>query len=477
MIQFYFRSVSSFLSLKIIIAAISLTSLQATEANFCLLERMFYLTKGGIIHYMDSSHLTSIILFFACLLISAYFSSSETAFTSLSAVRLKNEAEKGDKKARQAIKLQERFEPLLSTVLIGNNLVNIASSAIATVFFVNIFPVYGATVATITTTVLMLLFSEITPKLLAKLAPEQVAKFSAPILRFVMFIFSPLVWLLSKWQEGFKRLISVDGEQSISEAELLSLVDEARVEGSIENEEHSLVKAAIEFDDVDISSILTPRVDVVGVDIEDSDEKIEQTFEHNVYSRLVVYEETIDNVIGVLHEKDFHRYLRAKERKESKVSTIAGLLSEVLYVPPTIKLADLLKMMQRDKNHLAIVVDEYGGTLGLATMEDALEELVGEIWDETDVVQQEIETIEEGKTYKIRGTYSLDKLFNLLNIQNKEEWLSNTVSGFVIEQLEKVPKVNDSFTFDHLYVKVLDVQKRRVNKVLVEKLPAKEDEQ
>jgi len=424
---------------------------------------------------MDSSQLTSIFLFFTCLLFSAYFSSSETAFTSLSTVRLKNQAKAGNKRAEETIKLREKFEPLLSTVLIGNNLVNIASSAIATVFFVNISPVYGATIATITTTFLMLLFSEITPKLLANLAPEQVAKFSTPILRLTMFLFSPLIWLLSKWQLFIKKLIPFKNAQSISEAELLSLVDEARVEGSIENEEHNLVKAAIEFDDVDVSSILTPRVDILGVDIEESDEKIEQIFEYNVYSRLIIYEETIDNVIGVLHEKDFHKYLRVKERNKSKIPTIAGLLSEVLFVPPTMKLSDLLKIMQRDKKHMAIVADEYGGTLGLATMEDALEELVGEIWDETDIVQEEVETIKKGQAYKISGAYSLDKLFNLFNIHNDEEWLSNTVSGFIIEQLEKVPEVNDSFIFDNLFVKVLNVQQRRVTEVFVEKIRSEEN--
>ncbi|MDN6639422.1 MAG: hemolysin family protein [Tetragenococcus sp.] len=424
---------------------------------------------------MDSSQLTSIILFIICILLSAYFSSSETAFTSLSKIRLKNEAKDGDKRAGETMKLQEKFEALLSTVLIGNNLVNIAGSAIATVFFVNLFPRYGATIATIATTVLLLLFSEIAPKLLAKLAPERVAKLSTPILKLLMFLFKPLVWLLSQWQQFVKKLVPVGATQSISEEELLSLVDEAQMEGSIEYDERRLVKAAIEFDDVDVSSILTPRVDVMGIDIEESDEKIEQVFEQNVYSRLIVYEETIDNVIGVLHEKNFHRYLRVKTRKDSKVPTIESLLSEVLFVPPTMKLSDLLKMMQRDKNHMAVVVDEYGGTLGVATMEDALEELVGEIWDETDVVQKEVEVVEEGKTYKIKGSYSLDKMFDLFNIHTNEEWLSNTVSGFVIEQLEKVPATNDSFVFDHLYFTVLNAQNRRVNEVLIEKLPFDED--
>lgn len=419
---------------------------------------------------MDSSQISSIIIFFIFVLCSAYFSSSETAFTSLSRIRLKNEAKSGDRRANQALDLQEKFESLLSTVLIGNNVVNIASSAIATVFFLEIFPTYGATISTIVTTVSLLIFGEITPKLLAKLSPEKVAKFSAPILNILMFVLKPVVWLFNLWQEFVKKMVGVESSESISEEELLSFVDEARTEGSIEYEEHRLVKAAIEFDDVDVESILTPRVDVVGVDIEDSDEEIEREFEQNRFSRLIVYDGSVDDVVGVLHEKDFRRYLKAKSKNQLKVSSIINLLANVLFVPPVMSLSDLLRIMQREKNHMAIVVDEHGGMIGIATMEDALEELVGEIWDETDIVRKEVKMIDEDQEYLIKGSYSLEKMFKLFNLENVDEWLSNTVSGFIIEQVERVPQTYDSFEFHDLKFTVTEAHQRRVNEVKVERL-------
>lgn len=417
---------------------------------------------------MDSGHITSIIIFFICIILSAYFSSSETAFTSARAVKLKTEAKNGDRSAARAVKLQNRFEEVLSTILIGNNLVNIASSSVATIFFVSFYPTYGATISTIVTTIILLLLAEITPKLLAKLAPEKIAKLSSPILEILLVIFKPLVWLLTQWQRMIKKILPVSSVNALSEEELLSFVDEARVDGSIEHEEHRLVKAAIEFDDVDVSTILTPRVDVIGVDIEDSDDKIESTFDQHPFSRLIVYDESVDNVVGVLHQKDFHRYLRAKHRNQLRVKSVINLVSEVLYVPPVIKLSDLLRLMQRNKNHMAVVVDEHGGMTGIATMEDALEELVGEIWDETDVVENEIEELDEDvETYLVKGTYSIEKLLTQLELNLSEDWISNTVSGFVIEQLERVPKSNDSFQYEGYEFIVLDAQKRRVNEVLI----------
>lgn len=417
---------------------------------------------------MDSAHITSIIIFFICIILSAYFSSSETAFTSARAVKLKTEAKNGDRSAARAVKLQNRFEEVLSTILIGNNLVNIASSSVATIFFVSFYPTYGATISTIVTTIILLLLAEITPKLLAKLAPEKIAKLSSPILEILLVIFKPLIWLLTQWQRMIKKILPVSSVNALSEEELLSFVDEARVDGSIEHEEHRLVKAAIEFDDVDVSTILTPRVDVIGVDIEDSDDKIESTFDQHPFSRLIVYDESVDNVVGVLHQKDFHRYLRAKHRNQLRVQSVINLVSEVLYVPPVIKLSDLLRLMQRNKNHMAVVVDEHGGMTGIATMEDALEELVGEIWDETDVVENEIEELDEDvETYLVKGTYSIEKLLTQLELNLSEDWISNTVSGFVIEQLERVPKSNDSFQYEGYEFIVLDAQKRRVNEVLI----------
>jgi len=392
-------------------------------------------------------------------------------------VRLQKDVKEGDKRAKKVLNLQEKFESLLSTILIGNNLVNVASSAIATVFFMEIFPTYGPIISVIVTTALLLIFGEITPKLFGRLSPGTVAKLSTPSLNALMLILKPIVWVLDTWKRFIKRLVQAEESETISEEELLSFVDEARVEGSIEYEEHRLVKAAIEFDDVDVESILTPRVDVVGIDIEDSDEEIERVFEQNSFSRLIVYDDSVDDVVGVLHEKDFHRYLKAKAKNQLKVSTIINLLSDVLFVPPVMPLSDLLRVMQRDKNHMAVVVDEHGGMIGISTMEDALEELVGEIWDETDVVKKEIEEIEKDKIYLIKGTYSLDKLFNLFNLEDSDEWLSNTVSGFVIEQLEKVPTTNDQFEYEYLLFTVTKAQNRRVKEVRVERLEQSDDKE
>lgn len=227
---------------------------------------------------MDSQQINSILFFAILILLSAFFSSSETAFTSVSRIRLQNEADNGDKKAKNALSLQKQFDSLLSTILIGNNLVNIASSAIATVFFLQLFPTYGATIATVVTTILLLLFGEITPKISAKTDPESFAKASAPFLKILMALFKPFVWVFDKWQQFIKKMIPLSANHTISEAELLSIVDEARSGGSIELEEHQLVKAAIEFDDKDISNILTPRVDVIGFDVHDSDEDIQELF-------------------------------------------------------------------------------------------------------------------------------------------------------------------------------------------------------
>jgi len=420
--------------------------------------------------------MSSILIFFVLVLLSAYFSSSETAFTSASRIRLKNEAKNGDNRAKLAYDLQEKYDSLLSTVLIGNNIVNIASSSIATIFFVELYPTYGATIATLVTTAILLLFSEIAPKLIAKISPEPLAKFSAPILRILMVIFTPLVWLVGQWQNFIRKIVPVDTDSAISEEELLSIVDEARTGGSIESDEHRLVKAAIEFDDVDVSRIVTPRVDVIGFDIEASDEEIERKYEQTPYSRLIVYEDTIDNVVGILHEKDFYRYSKAKNNNTLKYSSLESLLTEVFFVPPVIPLSELLKTMQREQVHMAIVVDEHGGTLGIATMEDALEELVGEIWDETDTVKQEVKELDEDKGYLIRGTYSLEKLFHLFDREAENQWLSNTVNGFIIEQLERVPQTGDQFEYKELSFKITDAQKRRVNEVIIKEIETNENE-
>jgi len=419
---------------------------------------------------MDSNQINSIIFFILLIALSAFFSSSETAFTSVGRIRLHNEAENGDKRAGQALGLQEQFDSLLSTILIGNNLVNIASSSIATLFFVQISPTYGPTIATIVTTLLLLIFGEITPKLLAKISPESYAKSATPVLSLLMGVFKPFVWVFNQWQIFIRRITPLTANNTISEEELLSIVDEARVGGSIETEEHKLVRAAIEFDDIDISAILTPRVDVIGFDINDSDEDIQELFVRTPFSRLVVYNEDVDNVIGTLHVKDFYRYLHAKQNGESKFQSIDTLLTKPLFVPPTISLSDLLEAMQEAHTHVAIVVDEHGGMIGIATMEDALEELVGEIWDESDIVRSDIKQLNGDERYLIQGTYSLEKFFELFNLKEEEEWLSSTISGFIIENLERIPDNNEVFEYEDIKITVVNAQQQRVNEVVAERI-------
>ena len=420
---------------------------------------------------MDGSHINSIIIFIVCVGFSAFFSSSETAYTSVSRIRLKHASEDGDRQAQKALNLQQNFESLLSTILIGNNLVNIAASSIATLFFINLFPTYGATIATVATTVFLLLFGEITPKLIAKVYSEAVAKKVATPINLLMKIFTPFVWILSQWQKFIRRIIPLTSNELISEEELLSIVDEARIGGSIEIEEHKLVKAAIEFDDKDISAILTPRVDVIGFDINDTDAEIQALYVSSPFTRMVVYNEDVDNVVGTLHVKDFFRYLDAKEKNLDKYQSIHDLLTKPLLVPPTIVLSDLLTSMQEAFTHIAVVVDEFGGMIGIVTMEDVLEELVGEIWDESDVVRRDIKKLKEPDTYLIQGTYSIDKLFELFNIKTDEVWMSNTVNGFIIEQFEYIPENNEILYYNDLKFTIVNALRQRVNEVVVERIP------
>lgn len=419
---------------------------------------------------MDSTQINNIIFFVILIAFSAFFSSSETAFTSANRIRLQHRAEDGEKKAKLAVNLQKNYDSLLSTILIGNNLVNIAASSIATIFFLELSPIYGATIATLVTTLLLLLFGEITPKLIGKVYSEDLATRFAPILNFIMKLLTPFVWLFNRWQSFVARLIPMSVEDRISEEELLSIVDEAGLVGSIELEEQRLVKAALKFDDREISSILTPRVDVVGFNINDSLEEIEQLYLHTPFSRLLVYDDSGDNIIGTLHAKDFFRFLRTRGNENPRYGSIHDLITKPLFVPQTVSFSDLLNSMQREHTHIGIIVDEYGQMIGIATMEDVLEELVGEIWDESDIVRSEIRQIGTDEKYLLLGTYSLEKLFDLFDIKDEEDWHSNTISGFIMEQFEYIPENNEELYYKDLKITVVNAQRQRVNEVVVERM-------
>ena len=369
---------------------------------------------------------------------SAYFSATETAFTSMNRIKLKTMAGDGDKKAEKVLELGEKYDKLLTTILIGNNVVNITMTAIATVLFVDLLAEKGAAVSTIVITVVVLIFGEITPKNIAKEKPESFAKFSAPIISFFMFILTPLNFLFTQWKKLITKVFRLDGQETITDDEILTMVEEAETGGGIESERSELIQNAIEFDELTAEEVMTPRPEMVAIDTECSEEELARIFEETGFSRVPVYEEEIDKIIGVINQKDFHYHVLGKDKH------ISDYVSPVVFVAETMKIFDLLRKMQQLKTHMAIVIDEYGGTSGLVTMEDIIEELVGEIYDEYDVIaNKEIMPLQNG-SYRVRCSASLAKVFDYFGI-DEEITEVNTVNGWVSMMLDHLPKKDDRF--------------------------------
>ena len=411
---------------------------------------------------MDSASITMIAALVFLVVMSAYFSATETAFSSLNRVRMKSKADGGNQRAALALELEEDYDRLLSTILIGNNIVNITATTVSTVLFTKLLPVYGPTVSTVVLTVIILIFGEISPKSLAKENAEDFAMFSAPILRVFIALLRPVNFLFTQWKRLLTKLLRKKAEDGITEEELITMVDQAEDEGGLDQHESQLIRAAIEFNDLEVEEILTPRVDVVAVEDTDSMDEIARTFAENGYSRLPVYHEDIDDILGVIHEKDFHA-ARYHGRED-----VQGIISPVLYTTGNTKISHLLRILQREKAHMVIVVDEYGGTEGLVTLEDIVEELVGEIWDEHDEVIEEFKKQADG-SYLISCSADLTDLFDLFSIS--DECDANTVSGWVMEQVGRVPEAGDHFVADGLDVTVTKVDHRRVLEIKVVVLP------
>ncbi len=417
---------------------------------------------------MASSSITLIAVIVVLLILSAYFSATETAFSSVNRIRLKNMAANGNKRAETVLKLSEDYSKVLSTILIGNNIVNIASATLATVLFVKYWGDAGATISTVAMTFLVLLFSEITPKSLAKETPERFAMFSVPFLRFFMVLLTPLNFLFSLWKKLLSKLFRSRGDQKITEEELLTIVEEAQQEGGINQQEGELIRSAIEFNELEASDIVTPRVDIVAVEEKSTPEEVAAVFRDSGFSRLPVFQGSLDNIIGVLHQKDFYRMFGQKD------FCLAALVKPVVYVIPSARISKLLRQLQQINSHLAIVTDEFGGTIGLVTLEDILEELVGEIWDEHDEVIQEFVPLGEG-LYKIMCGASIDKLFDLFHITEETE--VSSVSGWVIEQMGHIPVEGESFSYENLVITVHKTDGKRVQEILVTMRPASEESQ
>ncbi len=402
-----------------------------------------------------------IILMVIMLVFSAYFSATETAFSSLNKTRIKTLSDKGNRRAGLVLTLSDKYDKLLSTILIGNNIVNIILSSVCTVFFINLLKdnqITGTVVATIVSTVVVLTFGEITPKTVAKESPERFAMFSAPIISVLMKILTPVSILFSGIKAAINKVFGNGDDRRMTQDELLTLVEEVEHEGGIDKEESELLRSAIEFTDREASDILTPRTLLEAVDENMSNEEIARLFSETGYSRIPVYSGDIDSITGIIHQKDFYSKVLGTD------NSIKTIMKKPVYIPLTMKISDILKLLQKNKSHLAIVVDEYGGTMGIVTMEDILEELVGEIWDEHDEVVEDIVEIETNR-YKVLCSTDLEKMFRYFDLEDKTD--AATVGGWVLEKFGCFPQEGDTFEFNNLIVEVISADDQRVNEITV----------
>ena len=421
--------------------------------------------------FMDDGSMTLWAALVILVGFSAFFSASETAFSSLNQIRLKSRAEDGDSSAARVLAMAEQYDKLLSTILIGNNIVNIAAASIGTILFTQMLGAErGATVSTIVLTIIVLIFGEVTPKSLAKEMPEKVATAVSPFLVLLMALMTPLTWLFTQWKKLLGHFVHSGEADTITEGELMTMVSEAENDGELTDRESELIRSAIEFDDVEVEEILTPRVDVVAVEDDIPLEELAQTFAESGYSRLPVYHGTIDNIIGVVHEKDFYI---ARLKKATKID---DLVVPTLYTTGSTQISQLLRTLREQHHHLAVVVDEYGGTEGIITLEDILEELVGEIWDEHDEVTEDFRKQSDG-SWLVSGSASVDDLYEELDLPEEEDIDSNTVNGLVQEKTCHLPKVGDRFTLGEYDGVVTRTAKRRVTEVrLTPAAPAEDAE-
>ncbi len=383
-------------------------------------------------------------------------------------------AEEGNKRAALVYDMADNFDKLLTTVLIGNNIVNIASTSIATVLFIDILgsQTTGSTVSTVIMTIVVLVFGEITPKSLAKEKPEAFAMFSAPFLKFLSFAFLPFVWFFGLWKKMLTRMFKLESNDAITGDELLNIVDEAEDSGGIDEEESDLIRSAIYFSDLTAEDILTPRVDIIAIDINDDEDKIAQVFDDSKFSRLPVCDGGIDNIVGFIHIRDFSRV----KFSDDESYNVDDILKNTVFVAKSMPVNDLLKLMQSNKTHMAVVTDEYGGTIGIVTLEDVLEELVGEIWDEADEIVEDFVENDDG-TLTVLCSTQLGKMFDRLGLDTDDETKSVSVGGWVIEQLCKIPEEGDEFEYEGHNIKVTKVENRRVVDITVTKLETESDKE
>ena len=408
---------------------------------------------------MNNISLIFVLIFL--LFLSAFFSASETAFSSLNRIKLKSLANNGDLKASKTLKIIDDFPKFITSVLIGNNIVNIASATIATVLFTRIYQEEGALISTIVVTVVVIIFGEICPKRLAKMRPEVFAMSVTPLIQFFIFLFTPLTYIFNGIGNLIEKIFKIEEDNDFDSDELVTIVEEAEEQGDMDEHEADLITNAIEFNDQDVGDVYTPRVDVIACSNNDSLDDIERKFRDTGYSRLPYYKDSIDHIIGLIHEKDFYPIFYQKSNK-----WINDILQKVVYTNENVKVSTVLRQLQSEQSHLAVVVDEFGGTQGILTMEDILEELVGEIYDEHDEIIEYFTKIND-KTYKVNCDGDFEEFIELFKITDIEENQYKTVSGWVIDEFNKIPKKGDSFKYNNLIINVIDANEKEVKEILV----------
>lgn len=404
------------------------------------------------------------VILFLCVAMSAFFSGSETAFATVNKIRMKNLASEGNKKAKKVIKIAEDYDRTLSAILIGNNIVNIASASIGTVIFTTYFGnANGPWISTLAMTVIVLIFGEITPKSLAKENAESFSLAVVNVLDIVIKILSPIVYIFVKIKDLFGGNKG-NSHPTVTEQELKHIIEESEIEGVLEEQEVELVKSALDFDETTVYEVLTPRVDVVAIDINENPENIKNLFFNEGYSRLPVYNTNIDSIIGVIHNKDFFKlYL------EDKNVDINKIIQKTVYVPPKKRISELMQELQKLKSHMAIVTDQYGGTIGVITLEDIIEQLVGDIWDESDVEVIDIIKISDTE-YNVSADMNIEDFFDEIDFDYKESEINElpqTFASWALEIFERIPEAGDNFNYRNLNIKVLEVSEQRILKMKI----------
>jgi CBS domain containing-hemolysin-like protein len=417
---------------------------------------------------MDDDGISQVTILIFLLIMSAFFSACEAAFNDYSRIRMKNLACSNNKRADLVIRLDEKNDNLMSTILIFNNTFNITAASLAVYIFSKNFESNGIAITTVLILLAILVFGELIPKGLAQFAPEKFAMFSAPIMNIFILLCSPINVVIAALKKVFYKLFENEIQPSITEDELRNMIDEVESEGVINKNESDLIRSAIEFNETVVEDIYTPRIEIVGIDEDESLDDIKEKFLVSGYSRLPVFQGDMDNIVGVLHEKDFYQALNRKEKDIKK------LVSKIIYITPNKKISELLKELQRSKAHMAAVIDEYGGTEGIVTMEDIIEELVGEIWDEHDEVIEWFKKIGDDK-YLVSCNADVDDMFELFNVEPDEEIDVTTVNGWITMLFEEIPDVGGKIVYKNLHITITKAEAKRVLEIQVEKINEEEN--